>query len=470
MENLIKTSLYPFQLVGVEYLVKNLRGILNWEMGTGKTAAAITAMKALNVKKALIVTPAIVRTAWLSELDRWWPGHPEARPILYGKSRGGLSKKQRAARDEAYASPIRVVSYALVGEVVKHGPMDFDCVVFDEAHRLKNPKAAQSKVCREILDLCPGVAAFALTGTLMPDQPKDVWNILDLLWPGRFGKMYKFYSRYAEQETITGDNGEVYGTNWYGVNRFHVDELKERLSQIASRVTKAEVAHLLPPFCVSMLKIEGEQNEEKAITFKDWQEAQEHLDSYGTRKIPSVVEWAKDAAESASHLCILTHRRETARAIAREIEKAYGTGDVRISTITGDTSPEERNEELAHCRQADRAVVVATMHSVGIGIDLTFCTQALFAELYYRPETVIQAIGRFSRLSGKVPSSVQLMCLQGTIDEIMAQQLLDKIAAINQTMKSGLSEEKLQEALSSSDGSIAALNSAISAYGESAYD
>jgi SNF2 family DNA or RNA helicase len=139
--------------------------------------------------------------------------------------------------------------------------------------------------------------------------------------------------------------------------------------------------------------------------------------------------------------------------------------------ITGEDSPESRNALLRQAKEHTKAIVVATMHSIGIGIDLTFCTQALFAELYYRPETVIQAIGRFSRLSGKVPSSVAILCVEGTADEMLAQHLLAKIAAINKVVQPGDSEAKLSDALGTQDEAamLEALNQALAGGVEDVY-
>jgi hypothetical protein len=92
------------------------------------------------------------------------------------------------------------------------------------------------------------------------------------------------------------------------------------------------------------------------------------------------------------------------------------------------------------------------MHSIGIGIDLTFCQTALFAELYYRPETIIQALGRFSRLSGKVPTSCVIMIEKNTNDEIIGMKLGEKIQAINMAIEAGLTDTKLEAVLNSTEG------------------
>jgi hypothetical protein len=298
----------------------------------------------------------------------------------------------------------------------------------------------------------PGAAIVGTTGTLVPDQIIDLWGQLDLIWPGRFGKVdkngkhsWQFKDRYSNKR----HNG--YGWDFEGVKDAYLPELRHRLSQVSTRVTKAEIAHLLPPFQVSLLRV-------KAAKFipvaRQESELELFLYTAAQEKLPHIKEWVDDAvANGTSHVCVLTHLKDSARAIALALETKYGARDTTVFCITGDQPPEHRNRELALAKASKKAIVVATMHSIGIGIDLTWCPQALFAELYWRPETMLQAAGRFSRLSGKVPSSVYMMVLEGTQDEAVANSLLMKFASINAAIQPGDGESKIESALGANVGS-----------------
>ncbi len=436
-------GLYPFQEEAAKLAFERDRHILSFEMGLGKTPTAITTLKAWNVKTALIVTPAIVRLHWLAELNKWWSEHPPVGVINVGKARKGLSKKKTQQRDEAYAAPIQIVSYALLDEIALDG---WEVVVFDEVHRLKTPGAKQSLQAKQIVGSSAQKHLLALTGTLVPNDAKDVWNVVDTLWPGRFGaskypdqQAYSFLARYSCQR----DNG--YGTTWEGVNEEFAEELRSRLRYLSSRVTKAEVAHLLPPYTVSLLPVDTGAT--KAESYAAWKAAQMgESDPALADKMPHVKEWLEDASEVASHICLMTHLRQSASDLAAEFRiKGY-----KVFCIDGSLEPGKRNTMLAEAKAAKEALVIATMHSVGIGIDLTFCTQALFVELYYSPEKVVQAVGRFSRLSGTVSSNVQFLVRQNTMDEKVANILLDKIANANKIVKAGDGEEKVLAALGGS--------------------
>jgi hypothetical protein len=65
---------------------------------------------------------------------------------------------------------------------------------------------------------------------------------------------------------------------------------------------------------------------------------------------------------------------------------------------------------------------------------------------------MIQALGRFSRLSGTVPSSCKILVAEGTIDEVIAAKLEEKVNAANMAVKAGMSEEILSRSLGIESG------------------
>jgi ERCC4-related helicase len=188
---------------------------------------------------------------------------------------------------------------------------------------------------------------------------------------------------------------------------------------------------------------------------------EKHLMHAGPAKVSAAVEQVKLCQDSGtSHICVLTHLKATARAIAEEL------GDVAF-VVTGDMTPDQRSVALETAKNLPNAVVVATMHSIGTGIDLVFCTAAVFAELYWQPATVLQAMGRFSRLSGKEPANIYVLILEGTLDEPMSRVLLRKVSDMNKLIDAGASEDKLESALSSEayteESFLTELNSVASA-------
>lgn len=441
--------LFPYQVQTAGLMARERRWVNNGEMGTGKTATTIKALEALNVRTAVIICPASVRDTWLEELDKWWPDHPPARAIEYGRRRA-LSKKLQAARLESYDAAIKVVSYNLAGEV---DILSTDAVVLDEAHQIKNPAIATAKTVRALVRANPDAAVFALTGTFLPNSPKDAWNVVDTLWEGRFGSgkdpnqvPYGFCNRYMNKVTAENEEtGEIYGTSWQGLNERHAAEFKARIAAVSTRVTRKDVEHLMPPFVVRMMR---QGSTKKAIeTFDDLlaSEAEAEFAGWGDEKIPHVLAWAENAIEQASHICILTHRKELARNLA---DKVFSTTGVQATLLTGEVATGERNRLIKVAAGQEKAIIVATMQSVEMGINgLANFTNVLFAEMHYQPKVMQQTAGRFSRISSRGPAYIDILCIKNTRDERQAEILERKLRETNKIIKPGDSEEQLHAAM-----------------------
>ena len=446
------TRLHTYQRESVHRALTEARLVINHEMGLGKTPIAVEVMRVSNCQRALVICPAVVRTNWLRELAKWWPEHPEAVGHRWG--RANKSRPKYAA--DWYNKPIQIVSYGMVGDVERKA---WDCIIIDECHRLQSPASIQSRAVRAVVEANPKAIVLGLTATLMPNQPSDAWNVLDTLWPGRFGQSkpgkiaYSFLNRYVgKEENQWAPSGFVFK----GVNEQHADELKTRLSSLSVRTTKTDVAHLLPAYDVHSLFVEpGARSEYKkrSLTIRTGEDMEETLALAAVEKLGHIIEWVADATQSTTHVAIMVYFRESATLIA----DALSAEGYNVTKLTGEQPAHQRMKMLDEAKAADKSVIVCTMKSVGIGIDLTKYSQALFAELYYVPETIEQALGRFSRLSGTVPSSVTLMVMEGTLDEHIAHVLEDKLTALNQCVSEGATAASTREALGAQEDFIASI-------------
>jgi len=431
----VNEKLYPYQREDVLCALAQRHYLLNYEMGLGKTPTAIDAMKLDRAQRILVVCPALVRINWVNELDKWWPSHPAAHIV---DSSAALAKLPAGDTPQ-----IIVTSYELAGKLVDERA--FDAIVVDECHYIAKSTAKRSKTVRKLLDANRQALILFLTATPITNKPDGLWHQLDSLWPGRFGHWKKFTDRYAAFiENPWSRSGFVIS----GLNKRTGSELRERLAFCSSRVTKQEVAHLLPPSRVLTLHVKGTKKFRPRELLADFAGMRQHLNdpdalirACGSEKVKHVVEHAQLAIDSGERVAVLTHLRATAEEIAAALVK----NGHEVCHVSGDV-PIKKRMRLIEEAKASGAQLVTTMHAVNVGIDLTDWTTAIFAELDYTPATMIQAVGRFSRLSGKLPSTVYLMILEGTQDEIIAAKLLEKIADINAVVPAGHSEKFLEKA------------------------
>lgn len=382
------------------------RWIEGSEMGLGKSPIVLAAVQMRGLSKGIVVDMASHRRDWWNpkyadnEFDKWWPDHPQVELIEDG-----------VAAKESHAA-IRVVSYQLLHKLNLDLPVEF--LLIDESHMLQNPKTLWSQAVRKLLEKQPHLFVLAMTGTPIPDDVMTGFNLLDTLWPGRLGTKFDFGKRYAHSET--NDYGKL---EFAGANDENAHELRARFAYFSARTTKPEVAHLLPPF-----------GNPKLLWVPD-----------GERDA-AIVEWAQGKlANGAHHLTVLTHFRATA---ARLSEKLMPEG-IPIALLTGEMQAGARSEKIRWLKGQSRGIIVATLHSVATGLDLTFAPVVAFAEIYPRVVEMVQVLGRFHRMTSRETSDITILAKQG--GDPQAESLLNKIKAVNLILKPGAVEGGLSSAL-----------------------
>lgn len=375
-------DLYPHQVDMLQAFLDapNRRLIFNAEMGLGKTRTAVACWLALGQPSCIVVCPALVREEWRREFNRVG----EKAGIVYHKrATGNLSKLKLQSHVAALSARVRVISYELAEEF-KGDTAEF--VIVDEVHKLQNAKSGFTKTLKQICG--QATAVLGLTGTLIPSQALNLFGTLDAIWPGRFGNEFTFAHRY----TNASHNG--YGWAYSGTNPAFEEELKHRLAAVSKRVTRTQIIRALPPISVKVrLRVPGEPLPEAQI--------------------------------------YITHRRKTAQ-------------DLTATPITGDLDFAKRLG-LIDLLIAEKKPIYATMHSIEEGINnLGSLRKVVFLELYWRPKTIIQTIGRFSRLGGEpTPVEVTLYVKPGTVDERIAGALESRFAMINNLIVQGAAEEAI---------------------------
>lgn len=397
-------ELYEFQKDAAEFLrlTPGCRGILAHPTGFGKSITCIETLKRMQPKTILIVCPAIARYQWRDMLDQWWEGHPHAAVIEYGRERQ-LSKRKALERDLSFSAPVQIVSYALLSEVTV-GP--WAAIVFDEAHYLINPGSQQTRRALEVTSANPGAMVLGLSATITPTEPLQIYGPLSVIQPGAWGTLdrngkrsFDFLSRYSQ-----GTRGK-YGWSFEGLNPTRADELRERLDSFVHRLTESDVADILPPISYSVVRVP--KIDKSVVT--DWVEAQ---------------------STDASHLCVFTWHRKQARNYAEALRKKGYHAEAIV-----DLTIEQRLEAIEKMRKSPKGVIVVTMASVGIAINLGFCERVAFAELHGRAERIIQACGRVAGLRGKGRTQIHFIVSGSEHVQQQAWRLSHRLSGMSKLQK-----------------------------------
>lgn len=187
-----KRKLYSHQIDLVRHILTRKCGIWAAEMGTGKSLAAIEAIEA-------------------TKANAWWVG-PKA--AIESVKLEMLKWKSETPLLLSYEELTKLVTNWAEGTVYKGRVLKLpNFVVFDEAHRLKNPSAKRTKAAKHLADAIRADGyVLLMSGSPSPKSPVDWWSLCEIARPGflKEGSQLKFRDRVALVKSETNDSGFKY--------------------------------------------------------------------------------------------------------------------------------------------------------------------------------------------------------------------------------------------------------------------
>ncbi|PVH84515.1 DNA excision repair protein-like protein [Cadophora sp. DSE1049] len=259
----IAQYLRDYQVSGVGFLhelfVYQKGGLLGDDMGLGKTvqvAAFLTAafgktgderdakrmrkMRRASGKRwyprVLIICPGSLLDNWKNELERWGWWHVDK---YYGNSGERESVAQAANSGRLEVVITTYTTYR--NHMEKLNQTEWDCVVADECHQLKEPSAETTKAMNQVNALC----RIGLTGTAIQNKYDELWTLLNWTNPGRFGPL----STWKSSISVPLKMGQSHDCTNHQLKqaRQTAEKLRDNLlPQFFLRRMKSLIAHQLP--------------------------------------------------------------------------------------------------------------------------------------------------------------------------------------------------------------------------------
>jgi SWI/SNF-related matrix-associated actin-dependent regulator 1 of chromatin subfamily A len=432
-------ELRPYQRAGVAWLISHHHALLGDEMGLGKTIQVLAAVNTLRLRRVLVVCPKTLVLNWHSEASRWLT---ELKPYIFrnGGGDGGF-----LSGDGFY-----IVNYEKLSKIDYDG--ELDCLVVDESHYIKNPKAQRSKRVEQLAGRAKRV--WLLTGTPIPNRPIELFHPLKILRHPLAENWFYFAKRYCD--AYQGEWG------WVVDGAANLDELQEKLrSTVMIRRKKQDVLTELPAKVrqvvvlnadgyrdaladelgawqwyedalvqyqakVELARAEGEEAYAKAVAelrdaarhaFEEISRARHHL---ALAKVDDVVEHVKDIAEQHK-VVVFAHHHDVIDKIAEALSE-FG-----CVVVDGRVPAEQRHERIQRFQNDPTCrVYIGSITASGVGVTLTAASHVVFAELDWVPGNITQAEDRLHRIGQKDTVFVQHLVVDGSLDARMAKVLVEK--------------------------------------------
>ncbi len=204
--------------------------ILADEVGLGKTIEAglvLSQMWAERKRKILIIVPSSLRKQWSQELlEKFFLSSI----ILESKS---FNQQLKVAGDQSGASRVNpflqveivITSYQFArnkGDQVR--AVDWDLVVIDEAHRLRNVYKPANKIARAIKNILSHAPKLLLTATPLQNSLMELYGLVSFIDDYIFGDIKSYKNQFARLS-----------------NEVNFDDLKARIAPICKRTLRRQV-------------------------------------------------------------------------------------------------------------------------------------------------------------------------------------------------------------------------------------
>jgi hypothetical protein len=394
--------------------------------------------------KVMVVCPAAIKHNWKAEFARWRPEYRVS--VLEGKKAFRAPEAGEVVIINYDVLPAYLVAakgedgaYAHETPAAMVEALSDVRLILDEAHAVKNYKAARSKKVGTLVRLVK--TAWLLTGTPLLTRPSDLWGMLSA--GGLAGEVFGNFARYMK---LFGASKGRYGIEWGSPSA----EVPERLRRVMLRRLRAEVLPDLPAKTYKDISVPvtGKLAELLDAAYEAWcdSEAAYEDEDYARRgrrapsSLPSFHEFSRIRAELASAKIeamlemVAEHEEQEVPLLVFSAHRA--PIDALASregwaVITGDTSSADRARIVAEFQAGQLKGVGLTIQAGGVGLTLTHASNVLFVDLDWTPALNAQAEDRVVRI-GQTATSVlitRLVC-EHPMDKHVAALIAAKMRLI----------------------------------------
>jgi len=243
-----------------EFILNKKRCIIANEPGSGKTLASILAILEGDFKKALIISPATLKTNWRDEIlliddkpeeidivdGTTWVDNKKYTIVNYDiidnfhivpktKNKDGKEIKSRKKTD--------------IDECLKTSKLlnsNFDIVIIDEAHMLSNYKSIRSEAINDFIERCDSKYLILMTGTPISNNISMFFSILKLLKHSVTDNYEEYMTHYSNAFKICKKGEKEYWTDqyliskkkktWFDLNIQEREDLKDFIDKNAKKI------------------------------------------------------------------------------------------------------------------------------------------------------------------------------------------------------------------------------------------
>jgi len=439
----LQVELRPYQKEGcawIEFLYRHRFGAcLADDMGLGKTVQTIAflasnfeqARKVEKLASVLIVVPPSLVFNWLDEFERFLP-HVKVVDCL---SRSAWQPALQSAQ-------VILTTYDRVRiEAKTMEEHEFDIVVFDEAHNLKNVSTARTKAAAKLnrrFTLC-------LTGTPVENNVSEFYSVLTATVPGIFGALKDFKDSYREHPERTLRRAAPF------ILRRTKDKILKELPKKEEHELFLEMSPMQKEIYTRTI---SEVREEVALAYEDRPEQQAGIVALAAilrlRQVcvsPALL--GKPMSEPAPKFSHMADQLEELQAEGNaalvfsqfiggldQMEAVAKERGISYLRMDGRTPVSQRKDLVRRFQSEDGpSFFLISLKTGGVGLNLTRANYVFHLDPWWNPAVENQASDRAHRIGQTRSVYVQRLIMKHTIEARMLELKAQKAELFRQLVE-----------------------------------
>lgn len=420
----LKATLRDYQMDGYHWMAR----LDSWgagvcladDMGLGKTVQTIVFL--LHKSKqgpSLVISPVSVIPNWRKELERFAPS------LSVAVINGADDRSEKISK--ASAGNIVLASYGmLLTNNESFVEKDWNVVVLDEAHAIKNRDTKTSAV---IMKLHCG-SRVVLTGTPIQNNLGELWNLFQFANPGLLGNWEDFKRKYV----VPIEEGK---------DKERQKQLKRIIQPFMLRRTKSDVLDDLPEKNEIVVPVELSE-EELAVYELIRRRAENYLKEGGNRievqalaeitrlrqaacsaelvekkwcgansKVDAFVDIAVNISVGGNRALVFSQFTSFLDIVRKRLDEA----GIQYLYLDGSTPVKQRERLVEEFQQGECPLFLISLKAGGLGLNLVGANYVVHLDPWWNPAIEQQATDRAYRIGQQQNVTVYHLITKNTIEE-----------------------------------------------------
>jgi len=435
-------KLLTFQKMGLDFLLKSSgNALLADDMGLGKTVQTLAYIASeKQPSPVLVVAPLVTQTNWQREIERF----------MKKKSRNGrivedgvptITSIRSGKQKEISDYDFYLINYELLYKrQIDLSKLNIRTLVCDEVQHLRSKTTKKYRAIKQLAGMKSIKYRVGLSGTPIYNHGSEIWPIVDILKPGLLGNFKEFCEYFCYQD----ERGRAIVVPSKRDGLRHVlqrdvmlrrkksDVLKELKDKVRYKETiDADETYYKNELNKIWSKLEEEQKHAETEFSKvaSYQRAiQSERQAAGVAKLHHVIDFVKNIMEIEESVVVFCHHKSIHRLLHESLQ------EFNPAAIIGGQTDKIRQENIDNFQNGDTKFIIVGLRAGNLGINLTRAKYVIFAELDWSPAIHRQAEDRLHRIGQKNTVFAYYLIGKRTLDEHVANILVDKSYEIDAIM------------------------------------